>query len=185
MKITYWYFHFCTLGYLFQNPWTLILCLYKKSHSLGMFLMFFSAQYSLEGEFDYVNMANVEIFFGISMVWQLSLHLIKCSRCLWFFQFSSQVLFGVSFLFSFLQKLYVFFKKIHNWLLHFFLLLWHEFDDFKNFLSKCCFEIVLLSFIVEETFCYFKFYLQLLFIALLLQVKERNFKVGTSQSRII
>jgi len=30
--------------------------------------MFFSAQYSLEGEFDYVNMANVEIFFGISMV---------------------------------------------------------------------------------------------------------------------
>lgn len=127
----------------------------KKSHSLGMFLMFFPARYALEGEFDYVNMGNVENFFGTSMVWQLSLHLIKCSRCLWFFQFSLQVLFGASFLFSFLQKLYVFFNFFHNWLLHFFLLLWHEFDDFLKFLSKCCFKIVLLSFIVVETFCYF------------------------------
>ncbi len=177
MKITYWYFHFCTLGYLFQNPCTLILCLYKKSHSLGMFLMFFPARYALEGEFDYVNMANVENFFGISMVWQLSLHLIKCSRCLWFFQFSLQVLFGASFLFSFLQKLYVFFNFFHNWLLHFFLLLWHEFDDFLKFLSKCCFKIVLLSFIVVETFCYFKFYLQVLFIALLLQVEKGILKL--------
>jgi hypothetical protein len=33
-----------------------------------MFLMFFPARYALEGEFDYVNMANVENFFGISMV---------------------------------------------------------------------------------------------------------------------
>jgi len=30
--------------------------------------MFFLGRYALKGEFDYVNMANEEIFFGISMV---------------------------------------------------------------------------------------------------------------------
>ncbi len=102
-----------------------------------------------------------------------------------FFQFSLQVLFVASFLFSFLQKLCVFFNFFHNCLLHFFLLLWHEFDDFFNFLSKCCFEIVLLSFTFVETFCYFQFYLQVLFISLLLQVEKRSFRIGISQLRII
>jgi hypothetical protein len=44
---------------------------------------------------------------------------------------------------------------------------------------------VLLSFTLVETFCYFQFYLQVLFISLLLQVEKRSFRIGTSQLRII
>jgi hypothetical protein len=65
------------------------------------------------------------------------------------------VLFVASFLFSFLQKFCVFFNFICSCLLHFFLLLRHEFDDFFNFLSKCYFKIVLLSFTLVEAFCCF------------------------------
>lgn len=102
-----------------------------------------------------------------------------------FFNFVCEFCLLFLFFFPFLQELCVFFNFLRNCLLHFFLLLWHEFDDFFNFLSKCCFEIVFLSFTLVKAFCYFQFYLQVLFIALLLQVEKRNFRVGTNQLCII